>query len=83
MVRDIEMIAWFGKDGKITPIKFKLSEEGEVKVIVIDKIIKSEFQKKAGLSVWKFDCRSIINNFAKNYVIKYDTSTGRWMFFTN
>ncbi|MFW2487882.1 hypothetical protein ACN077_04805 [Clostridium chromiireducens] len=37
----IEMIAYFRKDGKINPIRFRIEEEIKCQVIKIGKIIKN------------------------------------------
>jgi len=41
----IEMIAYFKKDGKINPIKFRIEEDNKYQVIKIGKIISTDLEK--------------------------------------
>lgn len=81
--KSIQMIAWFDLDGKVNPIKFKYEEEtnGCSKVIIIDKIMKREFEKLAGNLMWKFTCSSKVDGIESIYEIKYDLINGRWLLF--
>lgn len=78
--KPIEVIAWF-KDGTIKPIKFKIEEDSLCKVIVINKIMKSETEKLAGKEMKKFVCCSCINGVEKIIELKYDISTSKWILF--
>lgn len=80
--KPIQVIAWFDDKGKINPIKFKLeTEEEEIKVIFIDKILNREFEKLAGTPMWKFTCKSLVNGVEQNYKIKYDLLSSKWIIF--
>ncbi|MEG0577885.1 MAG: hypothetical protein RR500_08505 [Bacilli bacterium] len=80
--KPIQVIAWFDDKGKINPIKFKLeTEEEETKVIYINKILNSELEKLSGTPMWKFTCNSLIDGIEKNYKIKYDLLSSKWILF--
>lgn len=81
MAKKIEMIAWFDKEGKINPIKFKYLDEEREKVIKIDKVMYREMEKLAGSVMWRFACSSIIGDTEVSYSIKYDISNNKWVLF--
>lgn len=80
MSKEIEVIAWFDKSGKITPIRFKYEEE-KSHVIPIDKILSRTYEKIAGGQLWNFKCSSIINGVESLYTIKYSLINGKWLLF--
>ena len=79
--KPIDMIAWFEKNGQIHPIKFKLTEAEEHKVIVIEKVQSVHLETLAGNPMYVFDCQSQINGFLKVYQLKYETRTCKWFLF--
>lgn len=42
--KKIEMIAYFKKDGRINPIRFRIDEENKCQVIKIGKIISTDLE---------------------------------------
>lgn len=82
IAKPIEMVAWFGSEGNINPVRFRITgEEGQLKVIKIEKILKQEKEKLAGNYMQVFTCTSIINGLEKILELKYEFSTGKWMLF--
>ncbi|MBN2795536.1 MAG: hypothetical protein JXR88_09035 [Clostridia bacterium] len=79
--KPIDMIAWFEKDGKIHPIKFRIHEDDYNKVIVIQKIRVVKTEKLAGNLMYVFECESEINGTLKIYEIKYEMATCKWILF--
>ncbi|BEP29281.1 hypothetical protein [Helicovermis profundi] len=77
----IDMIAWFEKDGKIHPIKFRLKESEEDKIISIDKIRCVKTEKFGGNLMYVFECESVINSTLKIFEIKYEVNTCKWVLF--
>lgn len=75
------MIAWFEKDGKVHPIKFRLKEEDLNRVIVIERIRCVKTEKFAGNQMSVFECQSHIHGILKIYEIKYDIGTCKWLLF--
>lgn len=80
IAKPIQMIAWFNKDGSISPIRFKVEEDGE-KVIKVDRVLKSEQERLAGSIMEKFTCTSIINGVEKIFEVKYDSKSYKWILF--
>lgn len=56
--KPIDVIAWFEKDGKIHPIKFRIREDDFNQVIVIQKIRVVKTEKLAGNLMYVFECES-------------------------
>jgi len=56
----IECIAWFDKEGKPIPLKFKIiSDEGN-KVVKLNQVVHMDKEKLAGNYMYVFDCQSAI-----------------------
>jgi hypothetical protein len=82
IAKPIDMIAWFEKEGKIHPIRFRIIDEaGNEQVIKIQRIFKVEKEKTAGNVMYKYTCQSVINGTEKRYEIKYELDTCQWMLF--
>jgi hypothetical protein len=79
--KPIDVIAWFEKDGKIHPIKFRIREDDFNQVIVIQKIRVVKTEKLAGNLMYVFECESEINGIIKIYEIKYEMATCKWILF--
>lgn len=79
--KKIDMIAYFKNNGEINPIKFKLDNENEVKIIKIDKIIDIKKEKLCGNKMMVFTCSSIIDGIENIYEIKYDIERYTWILF--
>lgn len=75
------MIAWFEEGGKVHPIKFRLKENGENQVIVIERIRCVKIEKLGGNNMYVFECESMIGGTLKIYEIKYEMVTCKWVLF--
>ena len=82
IAKPIEMVAWFENQGNINPIRFRMEcEDKSYKVIKIDKVIKKNSEKIAGNIMQIFICSSIIDGIEKNYELKYEINSCKWMLF--
>ncbi|MBU5317602.1 hypothetical protein KQI30_15225 [Clostridium bornimense] len=81
IAKTVEMVAWFDNKGKINPVKFKVEEDDDSKVIKINKILRRDFERLADNPMWKFTCSSIIDGIESSYNLKYDLMTCRWLLF--
>jgi hypothetical protein len=79
--REIEMIAYFKKGGKINPIKFRIEEENKCQVIKIGKIINTDLEKLCGNKMWVFTCSAVIENVEKIFELKYDVERCSWLLY--
>lgn len=82
LVRSIEMICLFEKNGALQPIKFKINdEEGSEQVIKIHKIMKKDKIKLAGNQLYIFTCIVLVNGFEKICEIRYEISSLKWFLY--
>lgn len=79
--KPVDMIAWFEKNGKIHPLKFKLTDNEENQVIKIDHVQSVQLEKLAGNPMYVFDCQSQIKGLSKIYQLKYEVATCKWFLY--
>lgn len=76
------MVAWFTEEGALNPVRFRIINEDESQsVIKIDKILCCQTEKLAGNNMLVFNCESYICGSHKNYQLKYELSTCKWILF--
>lgn len=80
VAKDIEMICHFSKQG-ITPLKFRMSEGDNYKVIKVDRVISRSNERLCGNLALIFDCQSVIDGVEKLYQLKYIVSDMKWILF--
>ena len=79
MMKPVDMLAWFDMEGNPTPIRFRFKNiEGENIVIKIDHIFSNEFEKSAGNSIIRFDCRATTDNTSRFLRLKYEIGSCKW-----
>ena len=79
--KKIEMIAYFKKDGKINPIRFRLEEENKCQVVKIERVISTDVEKLCGNKMWVFTCSAVIENIEKIFELKYDIERCSWILY--
>lgn len=79
--QEINMIAWFRPQGKIRPIKFQMTEGDENIVIKVDRVVKKDVDKIAGVLIHIFTCQSIIKGIQKIYELRYNTKNLNWILY--
>lgn len=77
----IECIAWFDKEGKPTPLRFRILSDNGNKTVKVNQVIHKEKEKLAGNYMYVFDCQSDIGKEVKRYQLKYELGTCKWMLF--
>lgn len=79
LMKPIEMIAWFTKDGLPIPLRYRItSEDKSDTVIKVDKILFKEEEKLAGNRMIVYRCESVINDTQRLFELKYELSTCKW-----
>lgn len=79
LMKSVDMICISSCEGVITPIKFRLFEDGqEPKIIRIDRILDRKTEKLAGNLMLVFTVQSIINGVERIFEMKYEASTYKW-----
>jgi len=81
LMRPIEMIAWFTKDGVPHPLRYRMEERDEKTVIKVDQVLATKEEKFAGNRMLIFDCQSEVNGQLKRFELKYELSTCKWFLY--
>jgi len=81
LMKPIEMIVWFTKDGVPNPIKYRLEENKENVSINIDKVILRQEEKLAGNRMLVYKCQSNINGIERTFELKYEINTCKWFLY--
>lgn len=79
--KSIDVIAFFEKDGGVKPLRFRISEDEEEKVIKINRVVNREIEKLAGNVMEKFVCIASVNGLERIFEIKYELLTKKWILF--
>ena len=75
----IEMICSFALDGTPTPIRFRTKLDGEERsVVVIETVIQMDIEKINGQKTYKYKCKSIIDGFRREVILRYFTNECVW-----
>ena len=80
VAKQIDMVAWFYKDG-LHPTRFKIEGKERDVVVKIGRVVKKDTEKLAGNPMLVFTCESEINGQLKPYEIKYDINKMKWILF--
>lgn len=75
----IDMISWTSKEGVVTPVRFRLEENQETKIIRIDRIVQTEKNLFGGTPTLCFRCISIIDGCERMYEITYHCGNQKWL----
>jgi hypothetical protein len=77
VMKPIEMIAWFSKDGALTPVRYKFNN----KVIKVEQVTSKSEEKLAGNRMIIFRCQSEINGELRPFELKYELQSCKWFLF--
>ena len=77
LMKPIEMIAWFTKDGIPNPIRLRIDDM----VIRVGQVTSRSEEKLAGNRMIIYRCQSEINGELKAFELKYELQTCRWFLF--
>lgn len=82
VAKPIEVISYTDNKGDVKPLRFRIQSKDEsYKVIKIDKVISKQTEKLAGNFMLVFNCQSLINNVLRQFEIKYELNTCKWVLF--
>lgn len=80
--KKIDMLCRIDAEGTPRPIKFQVYEDDETPVVIhIDRILHTEFEKKAGNKTYVYTCQITVYDTEKIVVLKYFIEECRWMLF--
>lgn len=72
-MRPIEMIASFNTEGILTPIKYKIIDDGgESAAVKVDNVLTRSEEKVAGVRSVIFRCKSVVDGVQRVFELKYE-----------
>ncbi|MCX4341838.1 MAG: hypothetical protein OSJ72_19705 [Lachnospiraceae bacterium] len=78
----IQMMSLTDRDGKMTPLWFRLeTEEHEVKLYRIEQVVSRDEKKYVGVREKQFVCRIRLGNVCKTLEMRYSVETQKWRIF--
>ena len=78
----IQLLSITDRDGKITPLWFRLeTEEHEIRKFRIEDIISRSEKKFVGIKEKQFVCRIEQDGMSKTLEMRYNTATQKWRIF--
>jgi len=82
LMQSVDMICCTNRDGIITPIKFRISDEKEEnRIVKIDRILSRKEEKLAGNRMLVFTVQSVIRGCECRFEMKYEFSTCKWFLY--
>lgn len=82
LMKPVEMIAWFTRDGIPSPIRYKITDEEKTEITIkVDKILRRDEERLAGNRMVTYRCQSIIDCVERIYELKYEVSTMKWFLY--
>lgn len=82
LAQPIEMISWTEADGKLHPVRFKISSHnGEKIVYKIQRVYTCESEKMAGNKIYRFTCEIVVGDTLRVCEIRYELDSCKWVLF--
>ncbi len=78
----IQMMSLTDRDGKMTPLWFRLETENhEVRLCRIEQVISRDEKKYVGVREKQFICKIRLGNVCKTLEMRYSVETQKWRIF--
>lgn len=78
----IQMMALTDRDGRMTPLWFRLeTEEHEVKLCRIEQVVSRDEKKYVGVREKQFVCKTRLGKVSKTLEMRYSVDTQKWRIF--
>ena len=75
-----EVLSVTDEKGNISPLRFKAITKDNVDMVIsVDKVDSKELEKLAGNLMLLYRCRGIVNDKERNFELKFEIKTCRWM----
>lgn len=82
MSLQIEMISVCGTDGKLTPLRFRMEDEGQcLQTVAITQIVCAKPIQYAGIDAIQYLCKARVEGREKLFELRYTIATHRWSVF--
>ncbi|WFF71672.1 hypothetical protein [Proteiniclasticum sp. QWL-01] len=78
----IEVVATFSRDGRITPLRFRviLSDAG-YETIMVDQISRRRRERSGNSFIDIYTCSGPVQEQIRMFELKYEISTGEWFLY--
>lgn len=78
----IQMMSLTDRDGKMTPLWFRLeTEDHEVRLCRIEQVVSRDEKKYVGVREKQFICKIRLGNVCKTLEMRYSVETQKWRIF--
>ena len=77
--KQIDMISWTSKEGVVTPVRFRMEEDGKSIVIRIGRILQTKKNMFGGTPTLSFRCASEICGQERIYEVTYNSGSQKWL----
>lgn len=80
IMKEIDMIAYFTKEGQLRPLRFRFNEENnnEDIVVPVSSVLTTDTNVFNGNLMHVFHCESLRNGTHKSYEIRYELKSNTW-----
>lgn len=75
----IDMISWTSKEGIVTPVRFRMEEDGKTVVVRIGRVLHTEKNLFGGALTLCYRCISNICGQERIYEITYSSESQKWL----
>lgn len=80
LAKPIEVLTCTDQLGVMMPLKFKAKTKTNEDIIIsIDKVESQELEKLSGNLMLLYKCRGIVNDKERNFELKFEIKTCKWM----
>jgi len=76
--KPIEVVAWITKEGLLNPVRFRMTDAEETKIIKINRVLQRDRYKIDGKEVMILRCQSEIEGTQKSFELKFEIESCRW-----
>lgn len=78
----IQMMSLTDRDGKMTPLWFRLeTEDHEVRLYRIEQVVSRDEKKYVGVREKQFVCKIRLGNVSRTLEMRYSVETQKWRIF--
>jgi hypothetical protein len=78
--KPIEVLTITDTLGNMAPLRFKAKTKSDEDIVIcVDKIESKEIDKMAGNLMLLYKCRGIVNDKARNFELKFEIKSCKWM----
>ncbi len=77
--QQIDMISWTSKDGNVTPVRFRMEQNGQPVVVKVGKVLRTETHFFGGSPILLFRCSTLCGREEKLFELSYHCNSQKWL----